>query len=142
MTPRVLEQLADWRRANARVHLHAIGAAREQEGRFGFAGDRSREQRLAGARRSDEQDAFRNTSANRGEAFGLAEEIDDFLDFLFGLVHTRHIVEGYRGRFLVGLARLALERGDATARHAVQREAEHADEAKAEDERAVAVCIR
>ena len=62
---RVAEQLAHARRADAGVHLDEVGAARRDEGHAGFARHRAREQRLAGARRADEQDAARNAAADR-----------------------------------------------------------------------------
>ena len=134
MTPRVLEQLADARRADARVHLDEVRAAREQKRHLGLAGNRPREQRLAGARRPDEQHALRNAAADRGEAAGLAEEVDDLLHFLLRLVDAGDVRERDRGGFLVGLARLAFERRNAARRDAIEREAEHAEEADAERE--------
>ena len=100
MTPRVLEQLADARRADAGVHLDEIGAAREQERHLRLARDRPREQRLAGARRSDEQHAFRDASADGGEAARLAQEVDDLLHFFFRFVHAGDVGERDGGRFL------------------------------------------
>ena len=46
----LLEQIADARRADADEHLDEVGAADREERHVGFAGDRAREQRLAGAR--------------------------------------------------------------------------------------------
>ena len=67
----ILEQPSHARGADAGVHLDEIGAAREEERHAGFAGDRAREQRLAGSRRADEQHALRDAAAHRREASGL-----------------------------------------------------------------------
>jgi hypothetical protein len=140
MAARVLEQLADARGTDARVHLDEVGAAREQERHARLAGDRPREQRLAGARGADQQHAFGNPSADRLEAARLAQEIDDLLHFLFGFVHAGDIGERDRRGFGVGFARLAFERRDAAGRHAVHHEAEHADKGESEHDSAEAVC--
>ena len=67
-----------------------------RNGTLGFARDRPRQQRLAGAGRSDEQHALRNASADRREARRLAQEIDDLLHFLLGLVDAGDVGEGDR----------------------------------------------
>ena len=108
VTARVPEQLADARRADARVHLDEVRAAGEQERRFRLAGDRSREQRLAGARRADEQHAFRNPAADGGEALGLAQEIDDLLHLLLRFVDAGHVLEGHGRRFVDPASRVLL----------------------------------
>ena len=65
MAPGVFEQPADARGADAGVHLDEVRPARKEKRHVRFAGDRSRQQRLAGAGRSDEQHAFRDAAANR-----------------------------------------------------------------------------
>ena len=67
---RFVEQLAHARRADAGVHLDEVGAAGGDERHARLARHRSRQQRLAGARRADEQDAARNAAADRCEAAG------------------------------------------------------------------------
>ena len=135
---RVLEQLADPRRADARVHLDEVGSAREEERGARFAGDRPREQSLAGSGRPDEQHALRDASADRREPLRLAEEVDDLLYFFFRLVDAGDVRERHGRRFRRGFARLALQRGNSSRRHAIHREAEQADEPEPEHERAVA----
>ena len=68
MTPRILEQLADARGADTGVHLDEIGTAGKQERHPRLARDRFREQGLDGAGRSNQQDPFRDASADRGKA--------------------------------------------------------------------------
>src|SRR2546426_11570513 len=74
VAPRVLEQLPDSRGADAGVHLDEVGSAREEKRYLRFARDRPRQQRLAGARRPDEQHAFGDAPADRGEPSRLAQE--------------------------------------------------------------------
>ena len=95
MTARVAKQTTNAGRANARVHFHEIGSAGEEERHAGLTGNRSRQQRLARSWRADEQHAFRNAAANRGEPARFLEEVDDLLDFVFGFVHACHILEGH-----------------------------------------------
>ena len=138
VAPRILEQLADARRADAGVHLDEIRAAGKQKRHLRFAGHRARQQRLAGSRRSDEQNAFRNASADGRKARRLAQELDDLLHFLFRLVDARDVGEGHGRLHGIRRACLAFESRDAPGRDAIQGHAEHADEADAQDERAVA----
>ena len=94
VSARIAEQPPDTRGADARIHLDEIRAAREQERHARFTGDRSGEQRLAGSRRADEQDAFRNVSADGREPIRMTKEIDDLLHFILRLVHPGDILEG------------------------------------------------
>ena len=86
----------------------------------------------------DEQNAFRNASADRRKARRVAQEIDNLLHFLFRFVNARDV--GKRHRRLYGIRRvcLAFERRDAPGGDAIQGDAEHADEADPQDECAVA----
>ena len=65
LLPRLLEQVAHARRADADEHLDELRAGDREERHAGLAGDRAREQRLAGARRPDQQHALR-ARARRG----------------------------------------------------------------------------
>ena len=96
VAPRLLEEPPHTRRADAGVHLDEVGTTGRDERHARFAGHRPREQRLARARRADEQDAARNPSADRGEPAGVLQEIDDLPDLVLGFVHARHVVEGDR----------------------------------------------
>ena len=60
---RLLEQVAHARRADADDHLDELGGAHREERHAGLAGDGAREQRLAGARRADQQHALRRGAA-------------------------------------------------------------------------------
>ena len=121
----VLEQLADARGADAGVHLDEVRAAGEEERHARFAGHRSRQQRLAGAGRADQQHALGNAAADRREPAGLAQEVDDLLHFLLRFVDAGDVGEGDGRASRIRLAGLALERRDAAGGDAIQREAEH-----------------
>ena len=139
MTAGVAEHLTDARRTDAGIHLDEIGSARKQKRHVGFTGDRAREKRLAGARRSDQQNTLGNATANGGEATGLAQEIDDLLDLFLRFVDTGDVGERGDARLLVGLTRPALESQNTTRRGAIQREPEDREKPGAEQNRAVVV---
>src|SRR5439155_20373334 len=81
--------------AEAYEHFHEVGAGNGEERHVGFAGDRTREQGLAGAGRSDEQHAARNATAEPLELSGIAQELDDLLKVLLGLIDAGHVLEGH-----------------------------------------------
>ena len=60
---RLLEQVAHPRRADADEHLDEFRAGDREERHAGLAGDGARQQRLAGARRADQQHALRQAPA-------------------------------------------------------------------------------
>src|SRR5688572_31335396 len=60
---RLLEHVANARGAHAHEHLDEVGARYREERHLGFAGDRTCEQRLAGAGRADHQHALGNLAA-------------------------------------------------------------------------------
>src|SRR5438045_2297667 len=62
----LLEEIADPCGADADEHLDEFRSAEAEEGDVRFARDGAREQRLAGAGRTDEQDAFRNAASEVG----------------------------------------------------------------------------
>ena len=58
-----------------------------------FAGDSAREQRLARARRANEQDALGNFCAKGFIALGILQKVDHLLQLVLRLVTTRDVVE-------------------------------------------------
>jgi hypothetical protein len=58
--PGLLEEVADARRTNAHDHLDEFGRAEAEEGNARLSSNRARQQRLAGSRRADQQDALRH----------------------------------------------------------------------------------
>ena len=69
-------------------------------------------QRLAGARRADQQHALGDARAQRGELLRLLEELDHFLQLLLGLLRPGHVVEGHRRLVAREHARPALAKGE------------------------------
>ena len=104
----LLKEVADAACADADEHLDEFGAGDVEERHARFAGDGASDQRFAGARRADQQDAARDAGAERGEALGELEELDDFLELFLGFVRARNIVEGDSGAVGGNQAGLAL----------------------------------
>src|SRR5690606_32219510 len=103
------EQVAHAGGPDAHDHLHELRAAHREERHTRFPGHRLREQGLAGARRADQQHAFRRGAAEPGVLLRLFQEVDDLGELVLGLVDARHVVEGdARVRRLVEAPRLAL----------------------------------
>src|SRR5205814_1828665 len=75
-------------RPHPHEHLHEVGAGDREEGDVGLAGDRAGEQRLARPRRPHEEHALRDPAPELLELLGLAQELDDLLQLLLGLVHA------------------------------------------------------
>ena len=90
----LLEHVAHTRRADADEHFDEVRTRNGEERHVGFARDRARNQRLAGAGRSDQQHAARNPSAEALIFSGIAQEFDDLLQILLGLIDARDILEG------------------------------------------------
>ena len=124
MAARVAEEATHARGADAGIHLDEVRSAGEQERHAGFPRYRSREQRLAGSGRADQQHALRNPAADCREAAGLLEEVDDLLDLVLGLVHAGDVLEGDDVVAALGHTRAAGHRRDAAGGRAIHREAE------------------
>ena len=83
------------RGADADEHLDEVRAGDGEERHVGLAGDGAREQRLAGAGRPDQQRAARDAPAELLEFLRVAQELDDLLEILLGLVDAGDVVEGH-----------------------------------------------
>ena len=124
---RLLEQVADAAGADADEHLHEVGTGDAEEADAGLAGDRAGEQRLAGAGRTDEQDALGDAGADLLEPLGHAQEVDDLGDLLLDAVVAGDVVE--RGRRPVGVVGLGLALADRHhVAHLALRASLHPDE--------------
>ena len=75
-------------------HLDEVRPGDREERHAGLAGDRAREQRLAGAGRPEEQHALRDPGAERLELLGVLEELLDLLQLLDRLVDAGDVAEG------------------------------------------------
>ncbi len=108
---RLLEQLPDAGGAEAGEHLHEGRGAGRVEVRAGLAGDRLREQRLAGAGRPVEKDALRHSRSEPLEALAVAQEVDDLLQLLLRLVDARDVVTTRPAAFVSRSTCAGLTRG-------------------------------
>ena len=106
----LLEHIADAGRTDADEHLDEVGARQAEERHARLAGDRFGEQRLAGARRADEQDPLRNSTAETLILLRTLQELDDFTEFFHRLVDAGDVLERDADIFLsVHLAAAATE---------------------------------
>ena len=95
---RLIEHVAHARRADADEHLDEVGAGDGEERHVRLAGDGAREQRLAGAGRTDQQRAARDAPAELLEFLRIAEELDDLLEIFLRLVDAGDVIEGDAAR--------------------------------------------
>ncbi len=127
----LLEHVADAAGADADEHLDEVGARDGEERHVGLAGDGAGQQRLAGARRADQQAALGNLAAQPLELLRVLQEVDDLLELGLGLVDARDVLEG-DAAVLLGEqagARFAKAHGAAgTALHLAQEEDVDADQ--------------
>ena len=87
------EQIADARRSNADEHFHEFGSADRKEGDTGLTGHCLGKEGFAGPRRTDQENAFRNLTAQTSKLLGSFQELDDLPELFLGLVHSGHVVE-------------------------------------------------
>ena len=129
---RLLEQIADPGGADTDEHLDEVRAGDRVERHAGLAGDRSSQQRLAGAGWAVQQHTLGDLGADGLELRGLGEELLDLLELLDRLVTPGDVAEGGLRRVLVGdlgLRLAELHDPAAAALDGVQQEEEqHADD--------------
>ena len=89
----LFKQVANAACANADKHFNEVGTGDGEERHIGFAGNRTGQQGLAGSRRSDEQHALGNASAELLELLRLAQVFDDLFQLFLGFIHAGHIFE-------------------------------------------------
>ncbi len=90
----LLEEVAHARGADADEHLDEVRARDREERHARLAGDRAREERLAGARRPVQQHALGYTRAERLEFLRVLEELLYLVQLLDRLVDAGDIAEG------------------------------------------------
>ena len=93
----LVEEVPHTGRTDSDEHFNELAAADVEEGHPCLAGNGAGQQGLARARRANQQHSLGDAGAQGQEPLRVLEELDDFLEFLFGLVHSRHIVEGNGG---------------------------------------------
>ena len=128
----LVEQIAHTRCADADIELDKVRARNGQKLHACLARDRAGHERLAGARRADEQHALGDARAHRGIVLWALEEVHDLgqlLFFLFraGDIGKRNLLEVVLAGARVRLAELADARRSAAAR-LVHEQVPHADE--------------
>ncbi len=90
----LLEHVAHTGSTHTDEHLDEVGAGDREERHLGLAGDGLRQQGLAGTGRPDHQDTAGDGATQPLELGRITQEVDQFLDFLLGLVTPRHVGKG------------------------------------------------
>ena len=88
------EQITDTGGTNADEHFDEVGTADAEEGDTGFAGYGTGQEGLAGPRRAEEEHPFGYLGANGIILAGVAQEFDDFRQFLLRFVFTSNVFKG------------------------------------------------
>ena len=89
----LLEEVADLGSPHADEHFHEFRPGNGEEGYTGFASDGFGQHGLAGARRADEEDAFRHLGPDFGVFIGMVEKIDNFRQVFLGFIFTGDVIE-------------------------------------------------
>src|SRR5690242_19231154 len=89
----LLKQVTYPARSYADEHLYKVGTRNAEKGYIRLAGHGPCQQRLAGSRRSDQQNTFRDAPAELLELLRFAQELDYFAQLILGLIHSGHILE-------------------------------------------------
>ena len=105
---RLLEQVAHAGGAHTDEHLDEVGAGNAEEGHARLARNGARKQRLARARRADEQATARHLRAHGLIFRRVRQEVLDFLHLLDSLIDAGDVGELHVGAFLGVLLRLRL----------------------------------
>ena len=116
------EEVPDPRGADAHEELDEVGAGEREERHARLAGHRAGQQRLAGARSADQEDALGNPPAQRAVLSGRPEELDDLLQLGDDLVMTGDVLEGDALLVAAVEARPALGEGHGRAHAAGARD--------------------
>ena len=90
----LVEHVAHAAGADADEHFDEVRTGNREERHVGFARDRARQQRLAGAGRADQQHAARDLAAEALEFLRVAQELDDLFEIFLGFIDAGDILEG------------------------------------------------
>ncbi len=96
----LLEHIANARGADAHEHFDEVRSGQTEKRHAGLAGNGLGQQRLAGSRRSDQQQPLGNAAAEDLIFLGCAQELNDFAQFFHGLVNSGHVLERHAQIFL------------------------------------------
>jgi len=94
----LFEHVAHAARADANEHFDEVRTRNGEERHTRFACDGAGEQGLAGARRTDQQCALGDLPAELGKTLRIAQEFNDFLQFLARFVDPGDIIECHLAR--------------------------------------------
>mmetsp|Transcript_2754 Transcript_2754/g.4944 ORF Transcript_2754/g.4944 Transcript_2754/m.4944 type:complete len:579 (+) Transcript_2754:492-2228(+) len=126
-----LEQVTDTRGTHTNEHLNELRPRDGEERHSGLTSHGLRQQSLPGTRRPNQEDTLRNLGTNCSEALRAAEEFNNFLEVLLGLVYTSHLVKGYSGfgdHLEAGLGLAQIERAVGAHTHAAVGASENEDD--------------
>src|SRR6476619_1258162 len=87
----LLEQITNAAGADADEHFDEVRTRDGEERHVRLARDGSRKQRFARSRRSDQQNALRNSPAELLKFLGFTEELNNFLQLFLGLLYPGNI---------------------------------------------------
>ncbi len=90
---RLLEHVAHAACADTDEHLDEVGTGNGEERHIGLARDGARDQGLAGAGRPDQEHAARDAPAEPLVLAWIAQELDNFLQILLGLIDAGHVLK-------------------------------------------------
>ena len=93
ITLRLVEQIAHSRGARTDKHLDKVGSADREERHVALARNRLGKQRLARARRTDEQHTLGDTRADSAEFLRIFEEVYNLFEFLLFFLRARDVAE-------------------------------------------------
>ena len=112
----LLEEVADPSCADADEHLHEVRPADSEERDLGLTGDGPGQERLAGPRRTDEEDALGDPAADGFVLLRVPEEVHHLDELRLGLVNAGDVPERDAGvAFGDELRPVRAERHDARA---------------------------
>src|SRR5207302_9195091 len=130
----LLEEIAHAACAHADEHLDEVRAGDAEERHARLARDGAREQRLARAGRSHEQNTLGDASAELGELLRVLEELDDLFQLVLRLIDAGDVGEGDLVVVLGEELRLRLAEAHRLAAARLQlsheEDEEHADDAE------------
>ncbi len=126
----LLEQVPHTTGTNSDKHLDEVRPGQRHERNPGLPRHRASQQRLAGARRAEQQHTLGNAGAHRSEAIRVGQKVSDLRQFGHGLVGPGHVGEGHLGVHGSGLGTRApdAEPTDAPTlhvHHEVEKRSEH-----------------
>src|SRR5262245_52059766 len=89
----LLEHVANARGTDADKHLHKVRAADREKRYVSFTSDGARQQGFASSGRADHQHALGNTATQFLKFLRIAQELDQFLNFILGFLYSGHVAK-------------------------------------------------